>query len=269
MKRDEFRNIFAAKRPILGMIHLPPLPGAPNYGGSMTAVIEHALIDAQTLVQNGINALIVENLGDYPYYPFTCEPETVAAMTQVALEIRRRYSVPLGINILRNSWKAALAVAMIVDAQFIRLNILTDTMVTDQGLINGEAHLAMRYRRMIQAERVLIFSDIYSKHGGPLVQRDMATVAHEMVERGMADVIIVSGAESAVAPDRDRIRHVRQAVPETPVILGSGISLKTVDCVADADGSIFGYGTKPSGNMNDPVDAETVRQFMQKIRELD
>jgi membrane complex biogenesis BtpA family protein len=269
MTRDEFRNVFGATRPILGMVHLPPLPGAPNYGGSMAAVMEHALRDAETLAKNGVNALIVENLGDYPYYPFTIEPETVAAMTKVALEIKRRYPMPLGINILRNSWKAALAVAMIVDAQFIRLNILTDTMVTDQGLINGEAHLAMRYRKMIRAENVLIFSDIYSKHAGPLVKRDLSTVAREMVERGMADVIIVSGVESAAAPDRDRIRQVRQAVPGTPVILGSGIGLNTVDCIADADGSVFGYGTKPSGDMGDPVDADTVMRFMKKVRELD
>lgn len=269
MKREEFRKVFSAKRPILGMVHVPPLPGSPNYSGSMGAVIDHALRDADILVSNGVNALIVENLGDYPYYPFTIEPETVASITKVALEIRRRHSIPMGINILRNSWKAALAVAMAVDAQFIRLNILTDTMVTDQGIINGAAHLALRYRKMIGAENVLVFSDIYSKHAGPLVRRDLATVAHEMVERGMADAVIVSGAESAVAPDRERIRLVRAAVPETPVILGSGIGLATWESVADADGSVFGYGTKPSGNMNDPVDAATVREFMKRISALD
>ena len=111
MKRSELQSMFGTERPILGMIHLPPLPGSPNYGGSMTAVIDHALQDAETLVSNGISAMIVENLGDYPYYPETTEPETVAAMTRVALEVRKRYDLPLGINILRNSWKAAMAVA--------------------------------------------------------------------------------------------------------------------------------------------------------------
>ena len=131
MKRSELQSMFGTERPILGMIHLPPLPGSPNYGGSMTAVIDHALQDAETLVSNGISAMIVENLGDYPYYPETTEPETVAAMTRVALEVRKRYDLPLGINILRNSWKAAMAVAAMSDCQFIRLNVLTDATVTD------------------------------------------------------------------------------------------------------------------------------------------
>lgn len=268
MRREAFRNLFGSKRPILGMVHLPPLPGSPNYGGSLGAVIDHALRDAEALASNGVNALIVENLGDYPYYPMTQEPETVAAMTRVALEIRRRYSVPLGINVLRNSWKAALAVASIVEARFIRLNVLTDAMITDQGPINGEAHLALRYRKMLQAQDVLVFSDIYCKHGAPVVERDLATVAHEMVERGMADALIVSGASSAVPPEREKIALVRKAVPETPIILGSGIGVETAELLADADGSVFGYGTKPSGDMNDPVDAQTVRRFMERIGKL-
>lgn len=266
MKRQEFRERFAAKKPVLGMLHLPPLPGSPNYGGSMNSVIEHALRDADTLARHGVSAMIVENLGDYPYYPFTIEPETVAAMTRVALEVRRHYSQPLGINVLRNSWKSALAIAALTEASFVRLNILTDTMITDQGMINGEAHLAMRYRHMLGAENVLVFSDIYSKHAGPLVERNIATVVHEMVDRGMADGIIVGGSESAVAPPLEKINQVREAAQDTPIILGSGIGLKTIGVLEHADGCVFGYGTKPSGNMNDPVDDETVRLFMEKVR---
>lgn len=269
MKVNELVPMFGAEKPIMGMIHLPPLPGAPNYCGSMQAVLDHALADAHTLVQNGINALIVENLGDYPYYPITTEPETVAAMTRAALEVRRHYpNVALGINILRNSWKAALAVALVSDAQFIRLNVLTDAMVTDQGMIQGEAHLVMRYRAAIGAGHVKVFSDIYAKHGGPLVRRNLQTVTKEMVHRGMADAIIVSGEESAFPPDVADIQQIRSAAAGTPVFLGSGIGLKTIDCVRYADGSIFGYGTKPSGDMNDPIDAGVVRAFMDQVVRL-
>jgi len=269
MKTSELQTMFGTAKPIMGMVHLPPLPGSPNYGGSMSAVLDHAMLDADTLVQNGVHALIVENLGDYPYYPITGEPETVAAMTRAALEIRRCYpAVPLGVNILRNSWKAALAVALLSDAQFIRLNVLTDAMVTDQGVIQGEAHLVMRYRAGIGAGHVKVFADLYAKHGGPLVRRSLQTVAKEMVHRGMADAIIVSGEESALPPDVADIRAIREAAADTPVFLGSGIGLKTVGCVRHADGSIFGYGTKPSGDMNDPVDAATVRAFMEEVSGL-
>ena len=268
MKTSELKSIFGTSKPILGMIHLPPLPGSPNYCGSMTKVLDHALFDADVLVRCGIDAVIVENLGDYPYYPMTTEPETVAAMTRAALEIKRHYNVPMGINILRNSWKSALAVASLADAQFIRLNVLTDAMVTDQGPINGEAYLAMRYRKAIGAEHVKVFADIYAKHGGPIVRRDMATVAREMIHRGMADALIVSGEESAFPPAKDQIDLVKKASGDTPVFLGSGIGLNTFDCILHADGSVFGYGTKPSGDMSDPVDETTVRTFMDRVRDI-
>lgn len=269
MKTSELKGLFGTSKPIMGMIHLPPLPGSPNYCGNMTTVLDHALLDAEILLHNGVDVLIVENLGDHPYYPITNEPETVAAMTRAALEIKRKFSnVPMGINVLRNSWKAALAIAYLTDSQFIRLNVLTDTMATDQGVIVGEAHLAMRYRKAIGAENVKVFGDIYAKHGGPLVRRDMGTVTREMVHRGMADAIIVSGEESSQPADKAEIQRVKQAAGETPVFLGSGIGLSTVDWLNYADGSIFGYGTKPSGDMNDPVDAVVVKEFMEKINAM-
>lgn len=263
MKRNELKDMFGTSRPIMGMLHLPALPGAPNHMGSMDKVITHALTDAQTLVENGVPALIIENLGDFPYYPMTTEPETVAAMTRVALEVRRAYpNIPLGINVLRNSWKSAIAIAHLCEAQFIRLNILTDGMVTDQGPINGEAHLALRYRKTIGAEHVRLFCDLYCKHAAPITPRDIATVAHEMVERGMADALIVSGPETPVPPTEEHIEEVRNAVPDTPLFLGSGMTVDAISRMAKADGTIFGYGTKPSGNMNDPVDGATVKAFM-------
>jgi len=270
MNRSDLQKVFKTTRPIFGMLHLPALPGSPNYGGSMEQVIEHALRDAKTLADSGISAMIIENLGDYPYYPITEEPETVAAMTRAALAVRQAYpDMPLGINILRNSWKSAIAVAKIVDAQFIRLNVLTDAMVTDQGPIIGEAHLALRYRKAIGAENVLLFCDLYSKHAGPIVERDVQTVALEMVGRGMADALIISGAGTPFPPDPARIQAVREAVPDTPIILGSGITLAHAEIVRYADAAVFGYGSKPSGNMDDPVDGITVKQFMSLIREMD
>lgn len=268
MLRNDLNSVFGTERPVLGMIHLPPLPGAPNYGGSMTAVIDHALQDAETLTKNGITAMIVENLGDYPYYPETTEPETVASMTRVALEVRKRYSVPLGINILRNSWKAAMAVAAMADCQFIRLNVLTDATVTDQGPIVGKAHLLARYRKMLDAQQVMIFADIYCKHGAPLVTRDLDTVAKEMISRGMADALIVDGAESAKPAPVEKIQAVRAAVPNTPIFLGSGMTVDTTDYLRYADGCVFGFGTKPSGDMNDPVDGPTVKKFMDQVNRL-
>ena len=268
MKRSELKSMFGTEHPILGMIHLPPLPGSPNYCGDMTAVLDHALRDAETLAENGITSMIIENLGDYPYYPETTEPETVAYMTRVAMEIRKRYDMPLGINVLRNSWKSAMAVAAAADCQFIRLNVLTDGIVTDQGPITGKAYLLARYRKMLEAQHIKIFADIYTKHGAPMTPRDLDTVAKEMVSRGMADALIVDGAESAKPAPKEKILAVRAAVPDTPIFLGSGMTVDTTEYLNWADGCVFGFGTKPSGDMNDPVDGPTVKRFMEQVNQL-
>jgi len=142
MSKARFRSMFAQEKAVLGMVHLQPLPGAPRYGGSITPVLEAALADAEAIRQGGAAGMIVENFNDNPFYPGHVEPETVAAMTVIAREVvRAAGDLPVGINVLRNDWKAALAIALAVGARFIRLNILTDALVTDQGIILSLIHI--------------------------------------------------------------------------------------------------------------------------------
>jgi membrane complex biogenesis BtpA family protein len=261
--RDRFRALFPRAKAILGMVHLRPLPGAPRYDGDFDEVVAAAIADAGAMREGGVDALIVENFNDSPFYPRHVEPETVAAMAIAVREVVRAVStVPVGVNVLRNDWKAALAVAATAGARFIRLNVLTDALVTDQGIIEAPAHLALRYRRALGADHVLIFADLYSKHGAPLARRPLPTVARDMAERGMADAIIVSGEESADAPRPEDIMTVRDAVPETPVILGSGMRESTAHLLALADGAVFGYWAKRDNVITNPVDPEKVRRFV-------
>jgi len=264
----DLASTFKSQRPIIGMVHVPALPGAPRYEGNLDAVLEHALRDARTLEQAGVHAVLVENFHDYPFYPETKEPETVAAMTRVAVEIRRAVSLPVGVQVLRNSWQASIAIASAVGGAFIRLNILTDALITDQGLITGVAHLALRYRKFIGAERVKILADVYSKHGAPVARRPMSVVAQEMAYRGLADALIVSGEHSGDPPRREDVEEVRQAVPGIPIILGSGMTVDNVDLLRQADGCIFGYGSKRDGNMSNPVDPNLTRTFLQRVARL-
>ncbi len=261
--RDRFRALFPRGRAILGMVHLQALPGAPLYGGDVDAVIAAALADADAMRRGGVDALIVENFNDNPFYPEHVEPETVAAMAIAVKEIvRGAGDTPVGVNVLRNDWKAALAVAATAGARFIRLNVLTDALVTDQGLIEAPAHLALRYRRTLGADHVLLFADLYSKHGAPLAPRPLPTVARDMAERAMADAIIVSGDESAQPPRQEDIAAVRRAVPEMPLILGSGMQPSTAHLLALADGAVFGYWAKRDDVVTNPVDPAKVRRFV-------
>ena len=101
-----------------------------------------------------------------------------------------------------------------------------------------------------------------------MTPRDLDTVAKEMVSRGMADSLIVDGAESAKPAPMEKIQAVRNAVPDTPIFLGSGMTVDTTEYLRPADGCVFGFGTKPSGNMNDPVDGPTVKKFMELVHNL-
>jgi hypothetical protein len=266
MSRARFRSVFANDKVVLGMVHLHPLPGAPRYGGRLAPVFEAALGDAEAICRGGASGMIVENFNDNPFYPDQVEPETVAAMAVIAKEVvRAAGDLPVGINVLRNDWKAALAIALAVGARFIRLNVLTDALVTDQGLIEAPAHLALRYRRALGADHLLILADVYCKHGAPLARRPLGTVARDTAERGLADALIVSGEESGDPPRREDILEVRAAVPDVPVLLGSGMRETTAETVALVDGSVFGYHAKVDGIMTNPVDPERVRRFVAAV----
>lgn len=260
---ERFRGVFGESAPVIGMVHMLALPGAPGFTGDLDAVIERAVADAQSLSNGGANALLVENFHDYPFYPVTTEPETVAAAAVVAREVSRQTNLPLGINILRNSWKAALGIAAAVDAQFFRLNILTDAAVTDQGFINSEAHLVARYKKHIGAEHVLTLADLLTKHAAPLVDRPVPVMAADMLRRGGADALVLAGDDSSVPPSLDRLEQIKSAIPDAPIVLGSGMTATHAEAYAKvADGAVFGYGSKPEADMDQPVSEEMTREFV-------
>lgn len=260
---QRFNGVFGGKAPVIGMVHMYALPGAPAFDGNLNAVIDRAVQDATTLAEGGVDALLVENFHDYPFYPMTVEPETVAAAAVVAREVSRQTDLPLGINILRNSWQASLGVAAAVGAQFIRLNILTDAAVTDQGIINSEAHLVARYKKHIGGEHILTLADLLTKHARPIVERPVGVIAEDMLNRGGADAIILAGDNTAMPPSLERLRQVKDAMPDAPVILGSGMTAKHAATYAEvADGAVFGYGSKPDHNMDLHASGELTREFV-------
>lgn len=256
---------------IMGVVKLLPLPGSPGYAGSFDAIIESAHHEAAIFQAAGADSLIIENYGDAPFFPNTQEPETVAAMAAVGWELRRSVNVPLGVNVLRNSWKASIAIATILRAEFVRINILTDALVTDQGIIEGQAAELQRYRKLIGGERVKIYADIYSKHAAPLAVRPLRVVAQDMVDRALADGIIVDGVDSWSPPDERDVIEVREAVPNVPIIVGSGFSEKGLHLLPLINGGIIGYGSLmdrgilPDGS-RDPRAVDRLRDFVNGAR---
>jgi hypothetical protein len=254
------------RKPLVGVVHLLALPGSPGAPESFESVLEAAGADARALFAAGFDAVIVENFGDRPFYPFRVPAETVAAMTAAALEVRRGFPGPLGINVLRNDGEAALAVATAVGATFVRVNVLVGTAFTDQGMIEGRAHEIARLRRRLDP-KVAILADVLVKHAVFPAGTDLAAVAGDTWLRGGADALVVTGSATGSPADPRQIDAVRAAVPEAPLLVGSGVTSETVKGIlARADGVIVGTDLKVEGKTPAPVDQQRAKRFVSSAR---
>src|ERR1051325_3729664 len=122
LTRETFVQRFGP-RSLFAMVHLPPLPGAPLFGGSMAAVIDAAVADARAGREGGGDALLFENFGDRPFFRGSVPAETVAAMTRVIATVAAAVPLPFGVNVLRNDARSALAIAAATGAAFVRINV--------------------------------------------------------------------------------------------------------------------------------------------------
>ena len=249
----------AAKRKLLiGVVHLLPLPGSPRWGGNMDAVINAAKADAIAYERGGVDAIIVENLGDAPFAKDSVPSETVAAMSAAGSALRGVVKLPLGFNVLRNDAHSALALCAACGGSFIRVNVLSGVMVTDQGVIEGRAFEVLRARRSL-APGVKILADVHVKHAAPLAPVPIAQAALDTVERGLADALIVSGAGTGKATDPAKALEVKRACPGVPVLIGSGVTAASTHAFeAAADGFIVGSSLKRGGRLSNPVDSRRV-----------
>ncbi len=259
-------DLLGAPKPLIGMVHLLPLPGSPRWGGTMQAVIERALADARALAGGGMDALLVENHGDVPFFRDRVDPAAVAAITRVITEVRREVSLPLGVNVLKNDARAALAVAVATGARFIRVNIHAGAVLADQGIIESDAAFTLRYRRLLDAD-VKIFADVQAKHGVSLAPVELEQEARDCVARGLADVLVVSGKATGEATPLEDVKRVRSAVRDVPILVGSGVTLDSVaELLSVADGAIVGTALKRDGHLANPIDAGRVERLVQAAR---
>ena len=260
-------QLFNQPKPIVGVVHLPPLIGSPQSTQPFHEIRTRALSDAGMLIDNGIDGVIIENYGDAPFQPDNVEPHTVAALAIVTDEIRGHHpQTPIGLNVLRNDAKSALAIATVTDANFIRVNVHTGAMLTDQGIIQGKAHETLRYRSLLKSE-VKIFADIAVKHATPLAPIDILASAEDTYHRGLADALIVTGAATGKSTDLDQLKTVKSAVPQASIFAGSGVTTDNLSEVLQyADGVIVGTSIKRDGVTTNTVDPDRVRALI-KARE--
>ena len=261
-------DLFKAIKPVIGMLHIPALPGSPRNTLSLNAIVDWVLKDAEALAAGGIDGMILENFGDVPFYPGQVPPHTVASVTVLGREIRQRFEQPLGINVLRNDSASAVAIAAAVGAEFIRVNIHTGARLTDQGLIEGMAHETLRYRKLLGCD-VKIFADVDVKHSAPLARRELAVEVEEALSRGCADAIIVTGATTGQQTAVEDLKIAKAAAGDASVIAGSGVDASSLAAVLEvADALIVGTAFKVNGVATNAVDAVRVRTFMRAVADF-
>lgn len=207
----------------------------------MEAVTEAALADAEALSLGGVTAVMMENFGDIPFFPGRVPAETVGAMAVAIQAVRTSFpGLRLGVNVLRNDAESALGIAVATGARFIRVNVHIGAAVTDQGTIEGRAWDTLR-RRGDLVPGIGILADVRVKHARPLVARPLAEEVRDLRLRGMADGVIVTGSATGAGTDPAEVAAVREALPDSPVLVGSGVTSSTVgNFLPHADGFIVG-----------------------------
>ena len=250
----------------IGVVHLRPLPGSPRWDGDLDAVIQFALADSRAYERGGAHAVFIENFGDLPFTKTNVAPETISAMCAAGCAIRDAIKLPIGFNVLRNDARAALALCAACKGDFIRVNVLSGAMLTDQGLIEGNAYETLRCRKEI-CPSAQIFADVHVKHAVPLGDWSLEDAARDTVERGLADALIVSGHGTGLPTDLADVQRVRRAVPSAKILLGSGVTLQNIpNYLAVADGFIVGTSLKLSGKLFNPVDPKRVAALARAVR---
>jgi membrane complex biogenesis BtpA family protein len=268
LRLKSLKEMFGVEKPIIGMVHLLPLPGAPGYDSyGMEAVIEHALRDAEALISGGVDALMVENMWDLPYYVgMEVPPEEMTAQAVAARAVVEAVEVPVGINVIHNGGRVTLAIAVAAGADFIRVCLLTGARVWDTGEFDrGCAAELLRWRKNLGAEHIKLFADVDKKHSVAFPGIDLATHI-EWTEFYLADALIVSGKMTGAAPELEKVRRARKLATR-PILMGSGT---TADNIAQflqyADGAIVGTALKVDGIAENPVDVERVKRYVSEVR---
>ncbi|MDJ0618505.1 MAG: BtpA/SgcQ family protein [Calothrix sp. MO_192.B10] len=256
-------QVFKTRTPIIGVVHLLPLPTSPRWGGNLKAVIDRAEQEATALASGGVDGIIVENFFDAPFTKKQVDPAVVSAMTVIVQQIQSLVTIPIGLNVLRNDAQSGLAIASCVEAQFIRVNVFNGVMATDQGLIEGEAHQLLRYRRELGSD-VKIMADVLVKHARPLGAINLTNAVQDTIERGLADAVILSGWATGSPPTQEDLELASSAAKGTPVLIGSGASWENIaKLMQAADGVIVSSSLKRHGRRELPIDPNRVNQFVE------
>ncbi len=260
-----YKSIFPAQKNLIGMVHMPPLPGTPRFSGSMDEIIESALHDATTLHTAGFDGMILENFNDDPFLPGKGCVERIIAFSTVASELRKKIHIPIGINVQFNDFESELLIAHYFHAEFIRVEVFVDNVMTPAGPCYGCAAELMRMKKSISNCDVLVFADVHVKETVPMFPMSLQESA-KTAEKFGANAIIVTGSSTGTQTPLESIRTVKETA-SVPVIIGSGFTAETANkLLSVADGAIIGTAIKRERISSNPVDMNLAAELVQAVK---
>ncbi len=253
------------KKPLIGMVHLLPLPGAPGYGGSVAQIEDAAFADLLALEEGGADAYIIENFGDIPYASFFGD-EAFAVMSCITAKLANASPLPFGINIQANCSQKEWALAYAARAAFIRVETFVENRLGSFGTAFAAAPALMRQKAQFPSE-TMIFADIHTKHTFAMTPEQTTQLCiREAAESGAA-ALIATGLLTGCNPSLAEVAQMKELAGDLPVLLGSGISKDNAAAFfAAADGAIVGSSIKIDGDVHRPVDRQRVLALAQAIR---
>lgn len=251
----------------VGCLHLLPLPGSAGWAGNMPEIIDICLKEAGQYLDNGADALLIENTHDTPYLRQEAEPGTIAAMASVATFLRKAYpEIPIGIQLLAAGDMAALDIAIVCDLDFIRAEGFAYAHIADEGIIQGNAARLLRRRAHLQANKVRIFTDIKKKHSAHAITADVDLL--EMAKGVLfckADGLIVTGNTTGEPPDAASLEAVSGL--DTLLAVGSGVTPENIRQFAQyADYLIVGSACKSEGDWRNSVVSDRVKALTDLLK---
>ena len=243
---------------LVGMVHLPPLPGSAGYMGQpFEQIVELAVRDARALHDAGFRAAIIQNTHDMPATA-DAAPETIAFLAAVGWEIRRTLDLAVGVNVLKNDAAGALAVAAAIGAPFVRLKVYVGAMLGAEGVLEPAAPTALRTRQRLGTSTE-IWADLFDRTSVPLVPQPLEQVAEWATKFGGAAVLIVTGSDWQAT--LQMVATARRGSPATPIAIGGGVTQANVrEALECADIAIVGSALEERP-FTGPVSVSKARQL--------
>ncbi|MDA8201987.1 MAG: BtpA/SgcQ family protein [Chloroflexi bacterium] len=252
------------RRTLVGMVHLPPLPGSPVWDGTpLKEIAGRAVEDARALQQAGFDAVLLQNTGDGPPGK-DGSVATVAQMTAVGCRIREASDLPLGINVLKNGVESVFAIGAAVGAEFVRIKVYVGAVLGSEGLVEGAAQAALKVRRELGLDDVAILADVIERTSYQLVAVPVEELGDWAARHGHADGLIVTGHN--FDETLELLRRLRAAQPLSPLLVGGGATAENVGSLFTyADGIIVGSSLKETGSST--VSDRLAAEFVASVRD--